>query len=117
MHHHPSLLGRLLVAVPMALLAGSSALSQAAEPPGHTSDLKDVAIPDRPLAGQVGGEPFTLKRVNYKPDQKIIELEGKQGQMLFIFIMDDEKPMPGRRIAITTPSEEFRQPHVHVHYD
>lgn len=84
----------------------------------HTMDLTGLEIPNGEVWGLMGGEPFTLDRVEHHVHTKAFLLHGTGGQVVFVFMqLKDGLPESGHSWDIATPSDAFDQPHIHVHYD
>jgi len=83
----------------------------------HRTNLHGIVIPDVPVSGRLGGEPFRLQEVVYHPGARAIQFRGEGDRSLFLFPFPGESgvELAGRRVEINTPRPRGEQPHIHLH--
>jgi hypothetical protein len=83
----------------------------------HRLDLTNVGVPVGRVEGRIAGQPFMLERAELHRTTGVILLHGTDGQTIFVFMFlrNDDTPA-GETWNVLAPSDDFDQPHVHVHY-
>jgi len=112
-------MNRLIGAMACLVVLGSAAVCvpAGAQAAGWKADLKKVATPNRPAAGQVDGKPFRVEKAELD-SQNILTL--RQGKEFFadrdfkIFLFLSGAKPDGKTIEVNAASKMGMTAHVHM---
>jgi len=112
-------MNRLIGAAACLVVLGSAPLAvpAGAQGAGWKADLKKVAIPNRPAAGQIHGKPFRVEKAELDSQNILTLRQGKEffadrDFKVFLFL-SGEKP-DGKTIEVNASSRMGMTAHVHM---